>query len=174
MTQEEKFMKAALKEAKKAASEGEVPIGCVIIHNNKIIARGRNGRERKKNALVHAEIAAIHKACKRLGGWRLWQCEMYVTLEPCPMCAGAIIQSRIPKVTIGTMDPKGGAMGSLVSLHELPFNHKPEVRFGLLREECQSILVDFFRRLRSSDIHRVETQASSVFETGSCSKNEKA
>lgn len=148
MTREEKFMKAALKEAEKAALEGEVPIGCVIVKDDKIIARGRNKRETKKNALLHAEIVAIDKACKKLSGWRLWQCEMYVTLEPCPMCCGAIINARIPKVYIGAKDPKGGAMGSIVDLTEYPFNHKPEITFGVLEEESKNLLKSFFQKLR--------------------------
>ena len=148
ITQEEKFMRAALKEAQKASIEGEVPIGCVIVKNGKIIARGRNARERKKNAILHAEMVAIDKACRKLGGWRLWQCEMYVTLEPCPMCAGAIIHSRIPKVYIGARDAKGGALGGLLNLADFPFNHKPETIFGLCEEESKALLQGFFRSLR--------------------------
>ena len=149
MTDRERFMKAALKEAQKAALEGEVPIGCVIVKDGKIIARGRNARETKKNALPHAEIVAIDKACKKLSGWRLWQCEMYVTLEPCPMCTGAIINSRIPKVFIGAKDPKGGAMGSVLDVTQYPFNHKPEIEFGLLEEESKILLKSFFQKLRN-------------------------
>lgn len=148
MTREEYFMNKALEEAKKAALLGEVPIGCVIVKDDKIIARGRNAREGKKNALLHAEIVAIDKACRKLGGWRLWQCEMYVTLEPCPMCAGAIINSRIRKVFISTPDPKGGAMGSLLNLCDFPFNHKPEIEYGMLGEKSKTVLKDFFRNLR--------------------------
>lgn len=148
MTQEEKFMRAALREAQKAAEEGEVPIGCVIVKDGKIIARGRNAREKKKNALLHAEICAIDRACKRLSGWRLWQCEMYVTLEPCPMCGGAIINSRLKKVYIGAKDPKAGAMGSVLNLLDHPFNHKPEIQHGLLEDESKRLLKDFFARLR--------------------------
>ncbi len=148
MTQEEKFMRAALREAQKAAEEGEVPIGCVIVKDGKIIARGRNAREKKKNALLHAEICAIDRACKRLSGWRLWQCEMYVTLEPCPMCGGAIINSRLKSVYIGAKDPKAGAMGSVLNLLDHPFNHKPEIHYGLLEEESKRLLKDFFTRLR--------------------------
>lgn len=142
-------MKAALREAQKAALEGEVPIGCVIAKDGIIISRGRNAREKKKNALLHAEIVAIDKACRKLGGWRLWQCEMYVTLEPCPMCTGAIINSRIRKVVCAAPDPKAGALGSVVDLTKFPFNHKPEVHFGLLQEESTSLLKGFFRTLRS-------------------------
>ncbi len=149
MTADEVFMKAALKEAQKAFEEGEVPIGCVIVKDGKIIARGRNARERKKNALLHAEIAAIDKACKKLGGWRLWQCEMYVTLEPCPMCAGAILHARIPKVHIGAMDPKGGAMGSVLNLNDYPFNHKPEIDIGTFETEAKELMQRFFLRLRN-------------------------
>lgn len=141
-------MLAALKQAKKAASESEVPIGCVIVKDGVIIARGRNAREKKKNAILHAEMVAIDKACRKLGGWRLWQCEMYVTLEPCPMCAGAIIHSRIPKVHVAARDPKGGAFGGVVDLQEFPFNHKPEIHFGLMEHESQTLLKEFFARLR--------------------------
>ena len=141
-------MKEALKEAEKAALEGEVPIGCVIVKDGKVISRGRNAREKKKNALLHAEMVAIDKACRKLGGWRLWQCEMYVTLEPCPMCCGAIINARIPKVYIGAKDPKGGAMGSILDLTEFPFNHKVDTQFGILEEECREKLKTFFQNLR--------------------------
>ncbi len=148
MTSEELFMKAALKEAQKAALEGEVPIGCVIVKDGKIIARGRNAREKKKNALLHAETVAIDKACKKLKGWRLWECDLYVTLEPCPMCTGAIINSRIKNVFIGAMDPKAGAMGSVLDLTAYPFNHKPEVRTGIMANESQAMLKEFFQNLR--------------------------
>lgn len=148
MTREHTFMRAALKEAQKAAAEGEVPIGCVIVKGDKIISRGRNAREKKKNALLHAELVAIDKACKKLGGWRLWECELYVTLEPCPMCTGAIINSRIRKVVIGTMDPKAGSMGSVIDLTSLPYNHKPEIISGILAEESQALLKGFFQNLR--------------------------
>ncbi len=151
VTYEEKWMNEALKEAKKAALEGEVPIGCIIVKDNAVVSRGRNAREKKKNALLHAEICAIDKACKKLGGWRLWQCEMYVTLEPCPMCCGAIINSRIKKVHIAARDPKAGAMGSVVDLTEFPFNHKPEIHFGLMENESKTILKDFFQNLRKKE-----------------------
>lgn len=147
---DEKFMLAALKEAEKAASIGETPIGCVIVKDGKIISRAHNTRETKKNALHHAEILAINKACKKLGGWRLWQCDLYVTLEPCPMCAGAILQSRIRRVFIGAKDPKGGAMGSVFNLFSYPVNHKPEIHFGFYEERCERILRDFFRNLREN------------------------
>ncbi len=151
MTPEEKFMLAALREAEKASLEGEVPIGCVIVKDQKIIARGRNKRESKKNSLLHAEIVAIDKACKKLGGWRLWQCEMYVTLEPCPMCCGAIINSRIRKVHIAAKDPKAGAMGSVINLTEYPFNHKPEIEFGLMEDKAVFLLKSFFQDLRKKN-----------------------
>ena len=147
-TREQVFMSAALKEAQKAALEGEVPIGCVIVKGDQIIARGRNAREKKKNALLHAETVAIDKACKKLCGWRLWECDLYVTLEPCPMCCGAIINSRIKKVVIGAMDPKAGAMGSVVDLTSFPFNHKPEIVTGVLENESQTLLKSFFQNLR--------------------------
>ena len=148
ITPDELFMKAALKEAEKAASEGEVPIGCVIVKDGKIIARGRNAREKKKNAILHAEMVAIDKACKKLSGWRLWQCDLYVTLEPCPMCCGAIINSRLKKVVIAAMDPKAGSMGSVVDLTSFPYNHKPEIITGILEEESKSLLKSFFQNLR--------------------------
>ena len=141
-------MRAALREAEKAAREGEVPVGCVIVKDGAIVARGRNARETKKNALLHAETVAIGKACRKLGGWRLWQCEMYVTLEPCPMCAGAVINARIPKVYAACRDPKAGAMGSVADLPALPFNHKPSVSFGLCEDEAKALLKAFFTRLR--------------------------
>lgn len=149
MDEHQRFMRAALREAEKAAAEGEVPIGCVIVKDGRIISRGRNARERKKNALLHAETVAIDKACRKLGGWRLWQCDLYVTLEPCPMCTGAIINARIPRVFIGAHDPKAGAMGSVIALQDLPFNHKPEVRFGIMEEESSEMLKGFFRTLRT-------------------------
>ena len=148
MTEQEKFMKAALRLAHKAADEGEVPVGAVVVCEGKIVGRGRNRRETRKDALHHAEIEAIGKACKKLGGWRLHKCDLYVTLEPCPMCAGAIINSRIKTVYYGAPDPKAGSCGTLVNLFELPYNHKPEVVSGLLEDECAAVLRDFFRALR--------------------------
>lgn len=146
---EEKFMKEALKQAKKAASIGETPIGAVIVRDGEIIARGYNKRETKKNALLHAEIIAINKACKKLGGWRLPQCEMYVTLEPCPMCAGAIINSRIENVYFGAYDKKSGCAGSVINLFESGmFNHNVNVTGGITEDKCASILTEFFRELR--------------------------
>ena len=149
MSNDEKYMKEALKQAKKAALIDEVPIGCVIVHDDKIIARGYNKRNKLHSTLGHAEISAIKKASKALGDWRLEECTMYVTLEPCPMCAGAIVQARIPKVVIGAMNPKAGCAGSVLNLLEMDgFNHKVEVIRGVLQEECSIMLSDFFRELR--------------------------
>lgn len=148
MTEHEKFMNAALKLARKAAAEGEVPVGCVVVRDGVIVGRGRNRRETKKNALGHAEIEAINKACKKLGGWRLHQCDLYVTLEPCPMCTGAIINARIKTVYFGASDYKAGSCGSVVNLFDLPYNHKPELVSGLLEQECTEELQKFFRDLR--------------------------
>ncbi len=145
----ETFMKRALNCAKKAASIGEVPVGAVIVRDGKVISTGYNRREKDRNALRHAEITAIDRACRKLGGWRLWECDIYVTLEPCPMCAGAIINSRIRNVYIGAADPKNGAMGSVVSLQN-SFTHKPNVVFGILDKECSSVLSDFFSALRTN------------------------
>lgn len=142
------FMEQALELAKKAAEEGEVPVGAVIVRNGEIIATGQNRREAEKNALCHAEIEAINNACKKLGGWRLPQCELYVTLEPCPMCAGAIINSRIEKVYFGAYDKKAGSVRSLVSLFDLPYNHKPDAEGGHMENECAEALSDFFAKLR--------------------------
>lgn len=149
MTEQEKYMKAALKLAKKAAEEGEVPVGAVVVCDGKIVGRGRNRRETRKNALCHAEIEAIGKACKKLGGWRLHRCDLYVTLEPCPMCTGAIINSRIKTLCYGAPDPKAGSCGTLVNLFDIAYNHKPEVVAGLLEEECAEMLRAFFRELRA-------------------------
>ena len=149
MTTDEKFMKAALTQAKKAYALDEVPIGCVIVQNGKIIARGYNRRNTDKNTLAHAELTAIKKASKKTGDWRLEQCTMYVTLEPCQMCAGAIVQARIPKVYIGTMNPKAGCAGSLLNLLQFPaFNHQVEIETGILQEECSAILTGFFKEMR--------------------------
>ena len=141
-------MKEALKEAKKAAEELEVPVGAVIVHKDKIIAKGRNRRETSKNALFHAEIEAINNACKKLNSWRLIGCTLYVTLEPCPMCAGAIINSRISEIIYGANDPKAGSCGSVTDLFSLPYNHKPVVTGGILKDECAEILTNFFKNLR--------------------------
>lgn len=148
MTEQEVFMNAAIQLAKLSAEEGEVPVGCVIVCDGKIVGRGRNGRETKKNALHHAEIEAIDQACKHLGGWRLHKCDLYVTLEPCPMCAGAIINSRIRTVYYGAPDPKAGSCGTLTNLFDLGFNHKPDVVAGLLEQPCADLLTQFFRQLR--------------------------
>ncbi len=149
MTPQEKYMKAAIRLAKRSAAEGEVPVGCVIVCDGQIVGRGRNRRETKKNALLHAEIEAIGKACKALGGWRLHRCEMYVTLEPCPMCAGAIINARIKTVYFGADDYKAGSCGSVIDLFSCGYNHKPEVVRGLLSDECSGILSEFFQALRT-------------------------
>ena len=142
------FMEAALALAREAAADGEVPVGCVIVRGGQIVGRGRNRRETGKTALGHAEIEAIGDACKNLGGWRLWDCTLYVTLEPCPMCAGAIINARIPKVVFGATDGKCGACGSVCDLFSMDFNHRPEVVKGIREEESQALLTDFFQNLR--------------------------
>ena len=146
--QDELFMQQALELARTAAVEGEVPVGCVIVQDGTVIGRGHNRRETGRSALAHAEIEAIAEACRRLGGWRLWQATLYVTLEPCPMCAGAIINARIPRVVIGAMDPKAGSCGSVVNLFDLP-NHRPEITRGVLEDACASELRTFFRTLRA-------------------------
>lgn len=149
MTVEEKYMKEAIRQAKKAEALGEVPIGCVIEYQGKIIGRGYNRRMVDKTVLAHAEIIAIRKACKKMGDWRLEGCTMYVTLEPCPMCAGAIVQARIPKVVIASMNPKAGCAGSVLDmLHEPGFNHQAETEIGVLGEECSQMLTSFFKELR--------------------------
>ncbi len=146
---EEKYMRAAIREAKKAYALEEVPIGCVIVRKEKIIARGYNRRNTDKNTLAHAELSAIKKASKKCGDWRLEDCTMYVTLEPCQMCAGAIIQSRIKKVVIAAKNPKAGCAGSVLNLLQIPeFNHQAEVEYGVLEEECSEMLSRFFRELR--------------------------
>ena len=149
MRSDESFMKQAVKQAKKAYDKLETPIGCVIVHEDKIIARGYNKRNMKKNTLAHAEILAINKASKVLGDWRLEDCTMYVTLEPCPMCAGAIVQARIPRVVIGSMNPKAGCAGSVLNLLQQDgLNHQVEVTKGVLAEECSGLMTSFFRELR--------------------------
>ncbi|MBQ9065906.1 MAG: nucleoside deaminase [Clostridia bacterium] len=145
----ETFMREALAEAAKAAELGEVPIGAVVVRNGEIVGRGHNGRESERNALAHAELRAIDDACRTLGGWRLFECDLYVTLEPCPMCAGAIINSRIRTVYFGATDPKAGSCGSITNLFTLPYNHQPELYGGVLQEECASVLTQFFRDLRA-------------------------
>ena len=142
------FMLAAYEMAKQAYDDGEVPVGAVIVRENEIVAKGRNRREKAKNALLHAEIEAIDNACKALGGWRLWNCELYVTLEPCPMCAGAIINAHIPKVYFGAYDFKNGSCGTITNLFEMPYNFKPECVGGIMADECSALLKDFFKKLR--------------------------
>lgn len=145
----EKYMREALRQAKKAAALGEVPIGCVIVYQDKIIGRGYNRRNTDKNTLAHAEITAINKASKVIGDWRLEECTLYVTLEPCQMCAGAIVQARIPQVVMGCMNPKAGCAGSILNILEMPeFNHQVEVTRGVLAEECSELLKSFFTGLR--------------------------
>lgn len=148
MTQDEFFMRRALALAKEAAEEGEVPVGALIVKDGEVVSSGRNRRETGKSALCHAELEAIGEACRALGGWRLWQCQLYVTLEPCPMCTGAVINARIPRVVFGAFDKKAGSCGSVVNLFDLPYNHRPEVLGGVLESECAEILTDFFRNLR--------------------------
>ncbi len=142
------FMDAAIGLAKEAAAEGEVPVGCVIVRQGQIVGRGRNRRERGKTALGHGEIEAISEACRNLGGWRLWECTLYVTLEPCPMGAGAIINARIPRVVYGASDAKCGACGSVCDLFSMEFNHHPVVEKGVREAECAALLKDFFQNLR--------------------------
>ena len=147
---QEKYMREALRQAEKAAALGEVPIGCVIVHQDRIIARGYNKRNSQKTTLGHAELTAIQKASKKLGDWRLEDCTMYITLEPCPMCAGAIVQARIPQVVIGAMNPKAGCAGSILNLLQMDrFNHQAQVVTGVLGQECQDVMKDFFCRLRA-------------------------
>ena len=142
-------MKEALRQAKKAAAAGEVPIGCVIVREGKIIARGYNRRKADKTTLSHAELLAIKRACKKVGDWRLEGCTMYVTLEPCQMCSGALVQSRIDRVVIGCSNPKAGCAGSIINLLQMKeFNHQVEIAYGVLEEECALVLKDFFRELR--------------------------
>lgn len=149
MTEDERYMKEAIKQAKKAYALDEVPIGCVIVQDNKIIARGYNRRNTDKNALAHAEISAIKKASKKTGDWRLEDCTMYVTLEPCQMCAGAIVQSRMKKVVIGAMNPKAGCAGSVINILQMKqFNHQVDITRGVMEEECSQMLKQFFAELR--------------------------
>ena len=142
------FMEEALALAAEAAAEGEVPVGCVIVRDGVIVGRGRNRREQDKTALAHAECEAIRQACETLGGWRLWECTLYVTLEPCPMCAGAIINARIPKVVYGASDSKCGACGSVCDLFNMDFNHHPQTVAGVMEEQCAALLTEFFQNLR--------------------------
>lgn len=147
----ESFMKEALKEAKKAYKKDEIPVGCVIVKNDEIIAKAHNLKETKNLATAHAEILAIEKAAKELKSWRLSDCEMYITLEPCTMCMGAIILSRIKKIYIGTMDEKTGACGSFINLQNYKYNHKVEIETGLMKEECEKIIKEFFKKLRQKN-----------------------
>lgn len=149
MCEEERYMKEAIRQAKKAYALGEVPIGCVIVQGGTIIARGYNRRNTDKSTLAHAEITAIRRASKKMNDWRLEDCVLYVTLEPCPMCAGAIVQARIPRVVVGCMNPKAGCAGSVLNLLDEPgFNHQVEVEKGILEEECSGMLTQFFKELR--------------------------
>ena len=143
-----RYMNEAVLMAKEAFDDGEVPVGAVIVKDGDIIAVGRNRREKAKNALLHAEIDAINNACTALGGWRLWNCEIYVTLEPCPMCAGAILNAHIPQVYFGAYDFKNGSCGTITNLFEMPYNFKPAYEGGILQEECADILKQFFKKLR--------------------------
>lgn len=145
---EKEIMLRAIELAKMAAELDEVPVGAVVVKNGEIVGEGFNRRETGKNALAHAELEAINNACERLGGWRLHQCELYVTLEPCPMCTGAIINSRLKRIIFGAYDPKAGSVGSVVNLCDLPYNHKPEIQGGFMQEECSSLLTGFFAKLR--------------------------
>lgn len=148
-TEDEKFMKEAIRQAKKAEAIGDVPIGCVIVRDDRIIARGYNKRNKNKTVLAHAELLAMSKACRKAGDWRLEDCTMYITLEPCQMCAGAIVQARIPRVVIGSMNPKAGCGGSILNLLQMKeFNHQVKVTRGVLEEECSEMLSAFFRKLR--------------------------
>lgn len=164
---QEKYMRAALKQAQKAYLLGEVPIGCVIVHEGKIIGRGYNRRNTDKNTLAHAEITAINKASKKIGDWRLEECTLYVTLEPCQMCAGAIIQARIPEVVMGCMNPKAGCGGSILNILEMPeFNHQAAVTRGVLEAECSMMLKTFFAELRIRNKAEKEAARSDNDEAG--------
>ena len=145
---DEEYMRLALELAQEAAAEGEVPVGAVVVRDNEVIGTGRNRREVAGNALAHAEVEAIDAACRHLGGWQLVSCTLYVTLEPCPMCAGAVINSRIQRVVQGALNPKAGSCGSVVDLFALPYNHRPEVVTGVLGEECSELMKAFFKKLR--------------------------
>ena len=144
----DEFMLAALELAREAADDGEVPVGAVVVRRGEIVGSGRNRREKAKNALCHAEIEAVNDACGRLGGWRLWECELYVTLEPCPMCAGAIVNARIPQVYFGAYDVKNGCCGSVANILELENGFHPACQGGMMEDECSAVLSDFFRKLR--------------------------
>ena len=148
------FMRLALAQAKLAGEIGETPVGAVIVREGEVIASGFNQRESERCALAHAELLAIRRACENLGGWRLPGCTLYVTLEPCPMCAGAIINARIPRVVFGALDPKAGCFGSVSDFNALPFNHKPDITSGVMEEECAQLLRDFFRGLRGGAVNK--------------------
>ena len=145
------FMKEALRLAQISYNEGEVPVGAVIVKDNEIIATGRNRREQSKNALSHAEIEAINNACNKLGGWRLWECDIYVTLEPCPMCSGAIVNARIPNVYFGAYDKNFGCCGSTLNILELQNSFRPHFEGGILEDECSNLITDFFKKLRQKE-----------------------
>ena len=167
LTDDERFMKEAIRQARKAYAIGEVPIGCVIVYEGRVIARGYNRRTIDKNTLAHAELLAIRKASRKLDDWRLQGCTMYVTLEPCQMCSGAIIQARIPKVVVGCMNPKAGCAGSILNLLDVPqFNHQAELVTGVLEEECSQMMKEFFKELR-------EKKKAAKNEEKKCEKIEK-
>lgn len=169
MEPSEKYMKEAIRQAKKAYRLGEVPIGCVIVYEDKIIGRGYNRRNTDKNTLSHAEITAIRKASRKMGDWRLEDCTLYVTLEPCQMCSGAIVQARIKEVVIGTMNPKAGCAGSILNLLQMEeFNHQVEIRRGVLEEECTEMLKHFFKELRHRN--RKEKEERRIKEEGQTDK----
>lgn len=149
------YMRLAIKEAKKSELELEVPVGAVVVYENEVISWGRNKRENLKNALVHAELEAIYYACKKMNSWRLLNCSIYVTLEPCAMCTGAIINSRISKLCYGAYDPKSGSCGSVINLFDLPYNHKPKLVSGVLEKECSEILSNFFKKLRKKNNFKI-------------------
>ena len=168
LTEDEKYMKEAIRQARKAEALGEVPIGCVIVYEGKIIGRGYNRRMTAHSALAHGEILAIKKACRKMGDWRLEGCRIYVTLEPCPMCAGAIVQARIPQVIIGCMNPKAGCAGSVLDLfHQEGLNHRCQVETGILQEECSEMMKSFFRRLREKGKEKKEREIKDKGNSGS-------
>lgn len=152
MADERIWIQAALELANEAAAQGEVPVGAVVVKGNEIVGTGRNRREIGKNALAHAELEAIDSACRRLGGWRLHQCEIYVTLEPCPMCMGAIINARLTRVVFGAYDKKAGSCGSVINLCDYPYNHHPQILGGVMQQECSAALSEFFRSLRKKPV----------------------
>ena len=166
LTEDKKYMKEAIRQAKKAWKLEEVPIGCVIVHEGKIIGRGYNRRTTDKNVLAHAEIQAIRKACRKMGDWRLEDCTLYVTLEPCQMCAGAIVQARIPRVVAGCMNPKAGCAGSILNLLQMPeFNHQAELTTGVLEAECAELMKGFFWELREKQKRKKEKEKEQKEET---------